>query len=86
MGQTIKYAHDYRDRFTTRAAIQAASYGSAEMATESQFPKAPPLRFELTPEQVADLERAKPYGTGNSQLALPGPSKIPKFSPPPAEL
>jgi hypothetical protein len=32
------------------------------MATESQFPKAPPLRFELTPEQVADLEKAKPPG------------------------
>jgi hypothetical protein len=32
------------------------------MATESQFPTAPPLRFELTPEQAADLERAKPPG------------------------
>jgi len=33
------------------------------MATESQFPTAPPLRFELTPDQVADLERAKPPGS-----------------------
>jgi len=32
------------------------------MATADQFPKAPPLRFELTEEQVADLERAKPPG------------------------
>jgi hypothetical protein len=32
------------------------------MATAEQFPQAPPLRFELTPEQVADLERAKPPG------------------------
>ena len=32
------------------------------MASKSQFPTAPPLRFELTEEQVADLERAKPPG------------------------
>ena len=32
------------------------------MATADQFPTAPPLRFELTEEQVADLERAKPPG------------------------
>jgi hypothetical protein len=30
------------------------------MATAEQFPKAPPLRFELTEAQVADLEKAKP--------------------------
>lgn len=33
------------------------------MATADQFPKAPPLRFELTGEQVADLEGARPPGT-----------------------
>lgn len=32
------------------------------MASVDQFPTAPPLRFELTEEQVADLERAKPPG------------------------
>jgi hypothetical protein len=32
------------------------------MATESQFPKAPPLRFELTEEQAAMIEEAKPPG------------------------
>ncbi len=30
------------------------------MATESQFPNPPALRFELTEEQAAELERAKP--------------------------
>jgi hypothetical protein len=33
------------------------------MATADQLPKAPPLRFELTEEQVADLERSKPPGS-----------------------
>ena len=33
------------------------------MATAGQFPTAPPLRFELTEAQVADLERAKPPGS-----------------------
>ena len=32
------------------------------MPTESQFPKAPPLRFELTEEQAALIEDAKPPG------------------------
>ena len=32
------------------------------MPTESQFPKAPPLRFELTEEQAALIEEAKPPG------------------------
>jgi len=32
------------------------------MPSAEQFPKAPPLRFELTGEQVADLERARPPG------------------------
>ena len=32
------------------------------MATADQFPTASPLRFELTEEQVVDLERAKPPG------------------------
>lgn len=32
------------------------------MPTESQFPKAPPLRFELTEEQTAMIEEAKPPG------------------------
>lgn len=32
------------------------------MATAEQFPKAPPLRFELTEEQAAMIEEAKPPG------------------------
>jgi len=32
------------------------------MATADQFPKAPPLRFELTEEQAASLRAAKPGG------------------------
>jgi hypothetical protein len=42
--------------------FQAGFYGSDDMATAEQFPKAPPLRFELTGEQVADVERANPPG------------------------
>ena len=30
------------------------------MATRDQFPNPPPLRFELTEEQAAELERTKP--------------------------
>lgn len=32
------------------------------MASRDQFPEPPPLRFELTEEQAADLESAKPPG------------------------
>lgn len=32
------------------------------MPTADQFPKAPPLRFELTEEQAAALDAAKPAG------------------------
>ena len=32
------------------------------MATPDQFPKAPPLRFELTEEQAAAIDAAKPPG------------------------
>ena len=32
------------------------------MATDDQFPKAPPLRFELTEEQTAIVDAAKPAG------------------------
>jgi hypothetical protein len=32
------------------------------MATPDQFPKAPPLRFELSEEQAAMIEEAKPPG------------------------
>jgi hypothetical protein len=32
------------------------------MDNESQFPKAPPLRFELTEDQAAALDAAKPPG------------------------
>jgi len=42
------------------------------MATADQLPKAPPLRFELTEEQVADLERAKPPGA----VAPKGPNSL----------
>ena len=42
------------------------------MATADQFPKAPPLRFELTEEQVADLERTKPPGA----VAPKGPNSV----------
>jgi len=32
------------------------------MATDDQFPKAPPLRFELTEEQAALVDAAKSAG------------------------
>ena len=32
------------------------------MEDSTQFPKAPPLLFELTEEQAADLDKAKPPG------------------------
>jgi hypothetical protein len=32
------------------------------MPTESQFPKAPPLRFELTEEQATAIDATKPPG------------------------
>jgi hypothetical protein len=42
------------------------------MATAGQFPTEPPLRFELTPEQVADLEMAKRHGA----VAPKGPNSL----------
>lgn len=40
------------------------------MASRDQFPEPPPLRFELTEEQVAELEKARSSAPGKMALVM----------------
>lgn len=47
---------------TSRTLTGKTVWKTEQMATADRFPKAPPLRFELTEEQAALVDAAKPPG------------------------